>query len=137
MSMFTALRGLLRPSPPRTSAEGFRLPFGFNQEEWNALKSLQSHPAWNLYLKALDAIARLDGERMLISSDTNVLHFLRGHVGGLRKAGIFIDEIAQDERRHAAEKDKQAKAHARPSDTSALFGSPGWRPQRKPDASGV
>lgn len=135
MSLFASLRDLVRPRTHHATAAAWQIPFGLTVAEWTSLKSLQTHEGWGIFLRALDGLAKFDGDKMLQSSDTNVLHFLRGHVSGMRTAGTFIETYVAAEKRHAEDKAK-AETHAKPRRDS-LFGSPGWRSQRQRDASGV
>src|SRR5690606_19155534 len=91
--VFARLKDLLRPPTPSSTEGGFHLPFGLTPGEWAELKTLTGAPGWSAYEKVLDALAKLDGERLLQSSQTEALHFIRGHVSGLRKAAQVIREI--------------------------------------------
>lgn len=137
MTLFAPLRDLLRPKTPSKTAEAFSVPFGLKPEEWANLKALRNHDGWPVFLKAIDTVVKLHGDRMLASSDPAVLHFVRGSVAGLRKAAILIDEVARDEARHASEKTRLETQKDARADRTALFGSPGWRPKRKPGAIGA
>lgn len=130
MSLFTRLGDLLKPPQPYQTKEAFTLPYGLSNEDWSKLKVLTSEDGWEVFLHTLDALAKLDGERMLTTSDDKVLHFLRGHVVGLRKAATLIEEITHTEHRFVTEHRRAPEPRARVRDgRAALYGSPGWRPQ--------
>jgi len=134
MSLFGSIRDLLSPSQPSSTSEAFTLPFGLTPAKWRSLKNLTMEDGWEVYLEVLDEVAKLNGDRILQSSDAAALHFLRGHVAGLRKAGTTIKEIERAEKRHISEKERIANVRTR--DPSSLYGSPGWRPQSQRRASG-
>ena len=130
MSFLNTIRDLLKPPAVSKTSGEFSLPYNLTAGEWTALKRLTSHEGYPVLLKTLDATVKLRGEMILQTSSDSTLHFLRGFVSGLRKAGTIIEEIKQDEARYA--KQKEALTNVRkPERSTALYGSPGWRPTSK------
>lgn len=129
MSIFTPLARLLSPSQPSRTPEKVALPYDLTAADWAKLKTLVSEPGWPVLLRVLDAEAKLDGERLLQTSNTEALHFIRGHVSGLRKAASVISEISRQEERVVRERERieAERARERPGRAAAFFGSPGWR----------
>jgi len=121
---------LSRPAPSETP-EGYRIPFDLTQDEWVRFKEMAEHADWGLFLKVLDNAAKFEGEAILGASTDENLHYHRGFVMGLRKSAFIVEEARRDEQAYLTDQ-KNARKRAASGDTSiALFGSPGWRPQRQ------
>lgn len=117
-----------QPKPSSTEA-GVPLPYGLTNAEWQHLKRLVTEDGWPAFLKALDEETKLKGDQILLTSDEKALHFMRGFVSGLRKASSLVQEVSLREQYLEREQQKQ---RSRERDHGVLFGTPGWRPQRKP-----
>lgn len=127
-SLFTPLAKFFTRETPSTTEASFVLPFGLTEGEWKTLKTLPSDPGFVALTKILDELARLDGERILQTSNAEALHFLRGHVAGLRKAATVIQEISLKEQEVENERIRRAEdgERRRGGRGVGLFGSPGW-----------
>ena len=134
MRLFARLRDILSPPKPTQTEKGYQIPFGFTPPEWEAFKALSDRPEWPLFLRALDEVAILTGEQMLISASDASLHFHRGMVTGVRKAGTIIAEAVLNEAQWKHEQSQRNRVTERSGRSLALFGSPAWS---KPSESGA
>lgn len=136
MRLFRRLAEILSPPKASQTEAGYVIPFGLTPPEWEALKTLRERPEWPIFLQALDFVAILSAEQLLVAAKDESLHFHRGMALGLRKAGTLLDEALVDEKNWKHEQQQRTRIASDPAGRSvALFGSPGWRnPQR--DASG-
>ena len=126
MRLFARLRDILSPPKPSQTEKGYQIPFGLTPPEWAALKSLKARPEWEIYLKALDECCIIHYENLLISAKDEPLHFYRGKVQGLRKAGTIVDEAVLNEAQWKHEQSQRNRPTERTGRSLALFGSPAW-----------
>jgi hypothetical protein len=128
LSLFSSFTKFFSREAPSATEDSFSLPFGLTEGEWRAMKTLPGDPGFGALVKVLDSLAKLDGERILQSSNAEALHFLRGHVAGLRKAATIIQEISlkEQEVEHERRRRTEAGGDGRGGRGVGLFGSPGW-----------
>lgn len=128
MSIFKRIREIVRPSAPALTETEFPLPYGLKASEWARLKTLPTEEAFKIYTGVLDELTKLKGESILQSSSTETLHYLRGFVAGLRKAGLVVNEIEIAERNHArARTDARSDSDSRTRDRGEFFGTSYFR----------
>jgi len=77
--------------------------FEMTQADIANLKVLRSYDEWQQYQDLLDVVCKLYAEQMLVESNSEKLHYLRGLVSGIRRAGTLIDEIKLQETRRGAD----------------------------------
>ena len=127
---FFSLKDLFtrRKEPP---PKKFTLPYGLKPDEWNALRSFRNEEPFNLFLRTLDEVVKLNGELLLSSSKDENLHFYRGITAGIRKAAFLIDEISAAQTLHEEQERKRKDARTTSDRTRdlATFGTPNWHPR--------
>lgn len=124
--MFKKIKNLLTPDTVREASGGFILPYGLSEGEWRKLKAFKASDEWPLYLGVLDALVKFNGESLLRTKVSEDVHFLRGFISGLQKAGSVIAE--QEARETAFLIEKRRRENVPDTNRSAaLFGSPAWR----------
>ncbi len=109
----------------------FRKPqeptFNFTEAQLQELRSLVGEPGFDRFVDALDRLAKLSSEGFLAPSmNTDLLHYTRGYVAGLRKAATLVDEILAGATYRARLADAAATdpSIAR---AAALYATPAWR----------
>ena len=117
-----------RKAPP---PEKFILPYGLKPEEWNALRSFRNEEGFELFLRTLDEVVKLNGELLLTASKDESLHFYRGITAGIRKAAFLIDEIVAAQTLHEEQERKRKDARTTSDRTRKLaaFGTSSWSPR--------
>jgi hypothetical protein len=82
-----------------------------------------------VFLEALDVVAKLYGETLLSSRDDAAVHEARGFILGLRKAPALVDEILKANVRSAdAERVRDAVSRdAADARVQSTYGSPAWK----------
>lgn len=128
--MFKKIKDLFRsePSPSQTAGDGFSLPYDLTEGQWRSLQSLAAQDEWDVWTETLDAAVNSIGEALLAADDTERVHFFRGYIQGLRKAGSLIDEIRYKEEAHA-ENERKRTERSEPDAlqrAAALLGTPAW-----------
>jgi hypothetical protein len=108
-------------------------PLDLSEKQVNALRSLRTNDDYAVFLKALDAYAKLQSDGLLRPSARNAtVHYLRGHIAGLIKAGTLVDEVvkAYDDRATAERESERRKRGRSAGRGAALYGSSFWEPTR-------
>ena len=104
-------------------------PLSLTKGDIAKLKSLRGALGWKEYQALLDRLAALYGEQLLGKSDNNEIHFLRGSILALRRAGTIVDEIIQHMEGKDAERDRRAADDERRTELArrlATYGTPFW-----------
>lgn len=126
MRLFKRLAEIISPVAPQETVAGFQIPFDLSPPQWDRLKALREHPDWPLFLRALDETTIFAGEAMVSGAKDESLHFYRGMVLGLRKAGTLLDEAVQHEQQWKNDAAQRTRRREPGDRNFALFGSPGW-----------
>jgi len=117
------IKEILKP-PPSTG-----IPLNITAGELERLKELRSSKGWQDYVRLLDRLSTLYGETLLGKSDNAEVHFYRGSILALRRAGTIIDEITR------TMEGKDAESRKREHDSTvrrelqqrlATYGTPFW-----------
>ncbi len=127
---FFSLKDLFikRKTPP---PEKFTLPYNLKPSEWNALRTFRNDESFDLFLRTLDEVVKLNGELLLNASKDESLHFYRGVTAGIRKAAFLIDEISAAQTLHEEQERKRKDARITSDRTRNLstFGTSEWSPR--------
>ena len=94
MSLLRKIRSII--FPPRSPSSDLRIPYDQSRESIRELHSLATDPKWPLYQSLLDSIITINAEDLLLLRSAEDIHFLRGYILGLRKAGTIINELVND-----------------------------------------
>lgn len=103
-------------------------PWKLEPHEIDALRTLRHTDEWAVFLKVLDTQSILYGEDLIATMDANRMWMLKGHILGIRKAGILVDEILKSEQ-EKAKKDERRRSnagHEHDHELTALINTPGW-----------
>lgn len=119
--IMAAVRRLRGQAPPAPN------PLGLSDAEVAALRALRSDDGYAVFLKALDGIIRLQSEGLLRpSARSATVHFQRGQIAGLVRAGTLVDEVvkADDDRTAVRAEAERRKRDAAAGRAAALYASP-------------
>jgi len=130
VNFFRRISEILLPARNATTPAAWEIPLGLSPSEWDVLKDLRTSAEWEIFVKALDESAKFTGEALLGASTNESLHFYRGMVQGLRKAGTLLDELKASEDAHLNEQRKHLPRDTSSARAVATYGSPAWRPGR-------
>lgn len=127
----TLLRKILKPFgfPEYKTQKNYTLPWGMSEADWVAIQRLMLSEDFEVLRKTLDNVVNSYAEAMLATEQTEMLHFLRGKIQGVRYTLEIVDEIHKKEKdfleheRRRAETGIAGPASAR----NATFGTPAWR----------
>lgn len=125
--LFRRLADIISPPKPIVSEAGFVVPFGLTPSEWSSLKDLSTRPEWPIFLATLDFCVIVSAEQLLAAPKDESIHFHRGMVAGLRKAGTIIHEAIANENAWKNEQHQRSRVIDSSGRNVALFGSPAWR----------
>src|SRR5688572_23621461 len=106
VNAFKRISEILRPTKAAETPAAWEIPLGLTPSEWDALKDLRASEAWEIYIRALDEAVKFSGEALLSASSNENLHFYRGMIQGMRKAGVILDELKASEDAHLNEQRK-------------------------------
>ena len=102
------------------------------RKQQQAAKTLYTTPEWPTYIELLDFLCKLYAEQLLsrnlVSED---VHYLRGYISGIRRAGTLIDEIIHQENQSGAD-DARERAERRAAERAklALYGTNWYTPTK-------
>ena len=131
MSIFKRISEILRPAPLAQTAAAWQIPLDLTPGEWDALKDLRTSDEFAIFQKALDNSSIFVGEALLSASTDENLHYYRGFLQGLRKAGTLLDELSQSEAAYLNEQRKHLPRDNSAARRVATFGSPAWRSAKR------
>ena len=97
------------------------------------LKELIRHPAWELYVKALDRYSIMLAEQLLVQPDPNRLIDLRAEIRGLRNAPLLVAQAIQSEELNDEQRRTVERAFAPDSGERAFDAGP-YANRSTPDA---
>ena len=132
MSIFKRISEILRPEKAAETPSAWQIPLGLTPNEWDTLKDLRTSEAFGVYVKTLDESVKFTGEALLGASTNENMHFMRGMIQGLRKAGTLLDELKQSEDAHLDQQRKHLPRDNSAARRVATFGSPAWRSAARP-----
>ena len=132
MNVFKRISEILRPEKLAETPSAWQIPLGLSPTEWDTLKDLRASDEFAIFQKALDESVKFTGEALLGASTNESLHFYRGLIHGLRKAGTLLDELKQSEDAYLNEQRKHLPRDDSSARRVATFGSPAWRSASRP-----
>ena len=132
MNVFKRIHEILRPPKLAVTPSEWQIPLDLSPSEWDTLKDLRTSEAFEIYQKALDSASIFSAEALLNASEDNNLHYYRGFVQGLRKAGTLLHELKASEDAYLNEQRKHLPRDNSAARSVATFGSPAWRGPSRP-----
>lgn len=121
--MLLKLKQLLNPEKPTS------LPLNLRQEQLTQLATLRSYSEWEEYEALLDRLITYHNESLLLDRSEDNIHFQRGYIAALRRAGTIIDELIRSQEGKDAERTRRelrSDQHRAEQQRLATFGTPYW-----------